>query len=115
MMLEMLDIAQAVVRVASGDDEGNGKLALLALLLAGPGYYGWIYARYRNVGRRHHHETDTKAETANVRTRDEFAGRLTKLKNSKMVGANEHAVQGALNAGAGAMSQLLGGVIRRNG
>jgi len=65
------------------------------LLTAGFIYYGFIYARYRNKGARHHHEKETKAAMSNLRTADNFVTKRTGLRNATMQGANNKIVRGS--------------------
>lgn len=61
-------------------------------LLAGFIYFGIIYSRYRNKGVRHYHETETKADIANLRQVDTFVRKETRLSNATMYGANNNRV-----------------------
>ena len=56
--------------------------------LSGIGFYLYFYAKYRNKGARHMHETQTKASISGVRKVDNLLRRLTRLSNSRMNGAN---------------------------
>lgn len=95
MMLETLDALQALVQAGSGDDDGNGKIIVLALLAGGPAYYVMIYLKYRNVSKRHKHESETKAEIANVMAGDVYSHANNRQRSSKMSGANNNTVRGA--------------------
>ncbi len=57
-------------------------------LLSGFIYFGIMYARYRNSGARHKHETETKTNMTNLRKYDQFVKKRKRLKNPKMEGAN---------------------------
>lgn len=63
-------------------------------VLAGFVYYGIMYARYRNQGARHHHETETKTNVSNMRRVDNFVTSKKRLKNSTMDGANNKLIHG---------------------
>lgn len=92
----MLATIHTVLLLAAddSDDGGLGFLGLL-LLLAGPGFYLYVFLRYRNVDKRHRHETETKATKLNLRSTDEKIRSLTGLTNATMSGANNTAVTGA--------------------
>ena len=66
-----------------------------ALLTAGFIYYAYIYATYRNKSARHYHEKETKATMDNLRKKDTFVTKRTKLKNAKIAGANNTSVKGS--------------------
>jgi hypothetical protein len=76
----------------------NGELGLV-FLLAGFIFYTCFYMKYRNKGARFEHEKDTKATMNNIQGSDKFVKRMTRLKNSKMNGANHLAVN--YNKGSG--------------
>jgi len=76
---------------------GNSDEDFSWLLLAGGFvYYGIMYARYRNKGARHFHEKETKANTDNMRTYDNFVTKRTGLRKARMEGANNSSVKGSL-------------------
>ena len=74
-------------------------LVALALLLAGPAYYGFFYSKYRNKGARFKHETETSTNMTNLVRNDGLVKRLTRLSNAKMKGANNRSV--GFNPGGG--------------
>jgi len=76
--------------------EGNYGLIFLT---AGFIYFGIIYARYRNKGARHYHESETKATVDKLRKKDTFVAKRTGLKNAKIEGANNKSVKGSTVAG----------------
>jgi len=78
--------------LSSDSEEGGFGWLFLTL---GFIYYGFMYARYRNKGARHHHEKETKTTMDNLFKRDNFVTRRTGLTKSKMVGANNTAVKGS--------------------
>lgn len=94
MMLEISHVVDAVIQASSDDSDSAGKLGLL-FLTAGFVFYGAMYLRYRNTDKRHHYETETKAEMRHVLQTDAFAGSLKRLRNSRMQGANNTSVRGA--------------------
>jgi predicted RNA-binding Zn-ribbon protein involved in translation (DUF1610 family) len=51
-------------------------------------FYQHFYAKYRNKGARHMHETETKASISNVRKVDNLLRRLKLLSDPRMKGAN---------------------------
>ena len=61
-------------------------------LFLGFAFYGIMYARYRNSGARHHHETETKRNISNVKAVDDFIKHEKGLRNSHMIGANNRLV-----------------------
>lgn len=67
-------------------------------LLAGFIYFGVIYAKYRNTGARHHHETETKKETTNIRKVDTLIKNEKGLSNSTIKGANNKKVNGSIQS-----------------
>jgi hypothetical protein len=73
----------------------DGYSYSLAFLTLGFIYYAFIYAKYRNKSARHYHEKETKATIDNLRKKDTFITKRTKLKNSRMDGANNTSVKGS--------------------
>ena len=80
------------LRSSNSDGDTDYSWALLTL---GFIYYAWIYAKYRNKGARHYHEKETKATVNNMRKQDTFVEQRTRLKSSKMSGANNTSVKGS--------------------
>ena len=64
-------------------------------LLSGIIYFWVIYAKYRNTGARHNHETETKSNMSNLRELDRFVRNRRRLKESKIDGANNTKVGGS--------------------
>ena len=64
----------------------------LLLGLSGFAFYFYYYMKYRNIGARFEHETDTKTTMNNVQKLDRLVKRLTGLRNSEMDGANNQDV-----------------------
>jgi DNA-directed RNA polymerase subunit RPC12/RpoP len=83
-----------LTRPLSTDSEDGSSLSW-AFLTLGFIYYGVIYARYRNKGARHFHETETKATMDGLRCEDTFIERRTGLKKARMEGANNTEVSGS--------------------
>ena len=77
----------------SSDSDFNVSLLFLTL---GFVFYGWIYAKYRNKGARHHHEAETKSTMDKLREKDTFVEKRTGLKNARMSGANNTSVKGSI-------------------
>ncbi len=63
-------------------------------VLAGIIYYAVMYARYRNQGARHHHETETKTNVSNMTKVDNFVKSKKRLRNATMDGANNKLIHG---------------------
>ena len=96
-MLEVVTTdALATVQILAAEGEGDAGTLGLLLLLAGPAFYAFIYFRYRNSHKRHHHEKETEASTHEMRATDRFVQHRKGLSNSSMKGANHTKVHGAL-------------------
>ena len=81
--------ALTVVADSSSGEEGAVKaVVVIALLLAGPLFYGLTWGRYRNTGKRHDHRRDTRSATAAERGADTHVRRLVGRTNRTMDGAN---------------------------
>ncbi|MDR1087722.1 MAG: hypothetical protein LBL23_00275 [Coriobacteriales bacterium] len=93
--------------IADSSDSDAAAAAPLLLLVSGFVFYGYIYARYRNADKRHSHERETTAKTANLEQIDTFIQSRKGLNNARMQGANQDRVEGALNEGGGEGSKLL--------
>ncbi|MDR1358554.1 MAG: hypothetical protein LBJ48_04285 [Coriobacteriales bacterium] len=94
--------------IADSSDSDAVAAAPLLLLLSGFVFYGYIYARYRNADKRHSHERETSAKTANLGQIDTFIQSRKGLSNARMQGANQDRIEGALNQGGeGAGNKLL--------
>lgn len=83
--------ASAQILAGSGSDDGASNLAFL-FLFSGFVFYGVVYFKYRNVDKRHGHESETASELHNVRAGDRYVRSLKGLSNAKMKGANNRAV-----------------------
>lgn len=88
--------------LAASDDGDSSNFALL-FLLSGFVFYGYVFLRYRNAGKRHKHEQETQAHLHDIQAVDRFIRTRTGLSNSTMSGANNNEVRGSLN-------QLTGGI-----
>ncbi|UZN04281.1 hypothetical protein [Cellulomonas sp. S1-8] len=86
-------VLAADVLASSGGGDGSGKAILLALLLAGPLFYGWVHLRYRNTDKRHHHESETRSQMLDVQAQDTHIGSRTGLTSARMKGANSRKVR----------------------
>jgi len=85
--------AAADAVASSGGDSGDGRVILLALLLAGPLFAGWVHLRYRNTDKRHHHESETRSQVQDVQADDTRTGSRTGLTSARMQGANSRKVR----------------------
>ncbi len=76
-----------------GDDIGYAGLAGLA-----PGivYYLIVKNKYRNATARHHHESETKCESKNIKKSDKFKESRTRLRSASISGKNSDSVNGAI-------------------
>lgn len=90
-----LSVSATQVLIASGSSDDGGNFGLV-FLASGFIFYGVVYFMYRNVDKRHKHESETEASLHNVQERDTFVRSMTGLTNRRMSGANEGAVRGAL-------------------
>lgn len=77
---------------SSGTDFSNFGVIFLA---SGFVFYGIVYLRYRNVNKRHGHETETEATVHNMRAEDHLVKSLKGLSNSRIAGENGDEVRGA--------------------
>ena len=78
-------------------------------ILAGIVYFFIFYAKYRNQGARHKHETETKTDMQNLRKLDELVERRKGLTSAKIAGANNTSVSGQ-KAG----NKMLDSLVERN-
>ena len=99
-LLELVGIIIAILfsvfKIFSSSSSDLSKIGWL-FALTGIIFFIIKYAKYRNKGARHHHETETKKEIRNLRKVDNLIRRKTGLSNSKMAGANNKSVQGQTN------------------
>ncbi|MDR2491877.1 MAG: hypothetical protein LBD25_00195 [Coriobacteriales bacterium] len=105
--------------LAAGTEGDGSPLAYvgIALMLAGPLFFGITFARYRNRGQRHHHERETPVTMSNLQSFDNYAGRLEGQRSSRISGANSSQVGGSLVQGGieGVAGQLLGTLLPGEG
>ncbi|NCT91003.1 growth/differentiation factor [Cellulomonas sp. APG4] len=94
MDLSTLLIATPVVLASSGSDSESSYLGLV-FLLSGFLFYGLVRLRYRNSDKRHKHETETRAEVLDLKSRDEFNHSLKGVSNASMRTSNHTKVRGA--------------------
>lgn len=80
-----------------GDGETASGIIKIMLMLSGPAYFAFMYARYRNQGARHMHEHETEAEVTNLTGDDQKINRITGTSSPYMSGANQDKVRGARN------------------
>ena len=73
----------------------DGYSYSLAFLTLGFFYYAYIYAKYRNKSARHYHEKETKATIDNLRKKDTFITKRTRLKKPRIEGANNTSIRGS--------------------
>lgn len=95
LIVEILCIIGALMVTASeilADSDGEG----LEWILAAGGfiYYAVIYNRYRNKSARHFHEAETKTDTANLESYDNYVKERTGMRNTRIKGQNDSAVNG---------------------
>lgn len=80
----------AATHSSSGDWTGFATVFLFAGFI----FYGLMFLRYRNIGKRHHHERETATHKANMIKDDVKTERRTGLEDSRMRGANNRKVAG---------------------
>lgn len=93
-MLEIAHVMDVVVQASSDSDSSWGKIGLV-FFAAGFVFYGLMFLRYRNTDKRHHFETETKSAVRSMQQVNDFARSMTRLRNSRMTGANNTSVRGA--------------------
>ena len=89
LLIEFLGL---IAMIFFGGDDNDWSWVFL---LSGFIYYGIIYAKYRNTGARHSHETETKRNMTNLKKEDTFIEKRTRLRNSMIDGANNRDVKGS--------------------
>lgn len=85
----------SAVWVAAGSSDDEGGNFGLVFLLSGFIFYAVIYFKYRNVDKRHKHESETEATLHNMEAHDQFLEKRTGLSQREMAGANNNDVRGA--------------------
>ncbi|GAA3222524.1 hypothetical protein ACFP63_06035 [Oerskovia jenensis] len=87
--MHALALDALTVVASSSEEEGAVKVVVVVvLLLAGPLFYWFTWARYRNTGKRHDHRRDTKSVTLDESGSDTHVRRVTGRSNSSMNDAN---------------------------
>lgn len=87
-------VQSSLLAASSSSEEDGGGFGLL-FLASGFIFYAAIYIRYRNVDKRHKHESETQAAVLNMQQQDEFVKSRKGLSNRRMTGANNTEVRGA--------------------
>jgi hypothetical protein len=90
----MADVVVAKSQSSSSSSSSSDKWWPLMFLLSGPAFYMYMYIRYRNTDKRHHHETETASEVANLHSVDNHVDHVNGATHSQMSGRNEHEVRG---------------------
>jgi len=94
MILDMSALTSAGEVLAVGSDGDASDFGLL-FLLSGFVFYALMFLRYRNIDKRHRHESETRASLHDVRASDTFHRSLKGVSNRRMDGANNEEVRGA--------------------
>ena len=68
------------------------------LVLPGVLFFVIKKSKYRNASARHHHESETKHEMKNVKTKDDYIKRENGLSNSSIRGKNNNNIYGSTNS-----------------
>ena len=89
VIVEILGLIATLFTSKSTDDNWPW-----VFLLAGFVFFAIMYARYRNKGARHSHETETKTNMTNLRKEDVFVKKERGLSESRMKNANNTRVSG---------------------
>lgn len=93
--LAILAAANDHILATSNSSDGDSGSIGYVFLASGIIFYIVMYLRYRNSNKRHRHESETEATLLNMEQTDSFVQSKTGMSNSKMQGANNHAVRGA--------------------
>ncbi|WP_430869183.1 hypothetical protein [Demequina aurantiaca] len=96
-MLTLAELAtmNSQILASSGSSDDGGGFIGLAFLLSGFIFYAVIFFKYRNVNKRHHHESETQATLLNMQEQDDFVQARKGLSNRTMSGANNNEVRGS--------------------
>lgn len=89
-----VDILATTRHHLSSHSSGSGEWLPFLFLLTGPAFFMYQYTRYRNKNKRHHHESETLSDIANMQTMDQYVQSTTNSRDSRMSGANERDVLG---------------------
>lgn len=95
----MLTFAELVatheyVLASSGSSDDGGGIGLV-FLASGFVFYAVIFLKYRNVNKRHKHESETEASLHNMQEEDDFVEHRKGLSQSQLAGANNKDVRGS--------------------
>jgi len=82
--------------VAALSSDDSGKAAIFLLLVAGPIFFSYVYARYRNNNKRSMYEKNTPTTMSNLRHYDNFTKHLTRQNSGRISGDNERRVNGSI-------------------
>ncbi|SJN33403.1 hypothetical protein FM104_08290 [Microbacterium esteraromaticum] len=88
-------LSTAQVFAASSSENSFSNLGFV-FLASGFVFYGLIYFKYRNISKRHSHETETDATMHNVRGDDRLVKSLKGLSQPRMAAENGGVVNGVL-------------------
>lgn len=95
MLSTAVDVVLATSHHASSSSSSDvAELIPLLFLLTGPAFFMYQYTRYRNKNKRHHHESETLSDIANMQTMDQYVQSVRNVRKSSMSGSNEHEVRG---------------------
>lgn len=101
------------ILASSDSSSSDPRIFGLLFFLSGFLFYGFMYLRYRNSDKRHHHEAETEARMVDVRAWDQQVDTKRGVSNAKMKGANNHEVRGAVSQGGGPpIPGVVGNVLR---
>lgn len=92
-----VNVLADVATYATTSTSSDGDWLKLLPLLSGPAYFAFMYARYRNKDKRHHHENETSAHLVDVTGSDEKFKRITGTSASRVSGENSRSVRAARN------------------
>jgi len=97
MDLEISTVLADLAAYTSTSSTSDGDWLKLLPLLSGPAYFAFMYARYRNRDKRHHHENETSAQIVDVTGTDDKFKRITGTSASRVSGENSRSVRAARN------------------
>ena len=90
----IIEIFSLVAMVSIETDSGIKYV----LVLPGVLFFVIKKSKYRNQTARHHHETETKHELKNIKSKDDYIKRENGLSNSQIRGKNNTKVNGSTNS-----------------
>jgi hypothetical protein len=97
----MPDFLLFSIPASSSSDGDSIALVPLLLCLSGFIYYIWIFLKYRNTDKRHHHENETVANIEAMQQVDQLVEHRKDLRKPTMVGSNSDTVEGSLSQSDG--------------